>query len=101
LSDLVGELSTRSETFRTRWAAHNVRLHRSGAKRFHHPVVGDLTLSFEAMELSADTGLSLTACTTETGSASQDALKLLASWATTPDLADHQETANTIDGHKP
>ena len=47
LSDLVGELSTRSETFRTRWAAHNVRFHDSGVKRFHHPVVGELTLTYE------------------------------------------------------
>jgi hypothetical protein len=37
---LVGELSTRSEDFRTRWAAHNVRLHRTGVKHKHHPVVG-------------------------------------------------------------
>ena len=43
LSDLVGELSTQSELFRTRWAAHNVRYHDTGTKRFHHPVVGDLT----------------------------------------------------------
>ena len=41
LSDLIGELSTRSETFRTRWAAHNVRFHRTGVKRVHHPEVGD------------------------------------------------------------
>jgi hypothetical protein len=54
LTDLVGELSTRSEEFRVRWAAHNVRLHQTGAKRFHHPVVGDLTLTFEMMELAAD-----------------------------------------------
>jgi MmyB-like transcription regulator ligand binding domain len=65
LSDLVGELSTRSDQFRTRWASHNVRLHRSGAQHFHHPVVGDLSLSFEAMELWADTGLTLTAHTAE------------------------------------
>jgi transcriptional regulator with XRE-family HTH domain len=51
LSDLIGELSTRSETFRQRWAAHNVRFHRTGRKRLRHPVVGDLDLSFEAMEL--------------------------------------------------
>ena len=66
LSDLIGELSTRSETFRNRWATHNVRLHRSGAKRFHHPVVGDVSLAFEVMELSADTGLTLTAFTART-----------------------------------
>ena len=54
LSNLIGELSTRSEHFRTWWAAHNVRFHRTGTKRFHHPVVGDLTLTFEALDLAAD-----------------------------------------------
>jgi transcriptional regulator with XRE-family HTH domain len=85
LSDLVGELSTRSETFRTRWAAHNVRFHDTGVKRFHHPLVGDLTLTFETMELSADAGLMLFAYTAEPGSTSQQALSLLASWAATID----------------
>jgi hypothetical protein len=83
LSDLIGELSTRSDDFRTRWAAHNVRLHRTGVKHFHHPVVGDLTLAFEAMELTADSGLTLTAYSAEPRSASEDGLKLLASWAAT------------------
>ena len=54
LSNLIGELSTRSEDFRTWWAAHNVRFHRTGNKRFHHPVVGDLTLAYEALDLAAD-----------------------------------------------
>ena len=85
LSDLVGELSTRSAEFRTRWAAHNVRFHRTGTKRLHHPVVGDLDLSYETMELSADAGLNLTVYTAEAGSASQQALDLLASWTATPD----------------
>jgi transcriptional regulator with XRE-family HTH domain len=61
LTDLVGQLSTRSEEFRIRWAAHDVRLHRTGLKHFRHPVVGDLHLNFETMELSADPGLTLTA----------------------------------------
>jgi transcriptional regulator with XRE-family HTH domain len=89
LTDLIGELVTRSEAFRNRWAAHNVRLHRSGSKRFRHPVVGELSLSFEAMELSADTGLTLTAYTAEPESPSSDGLRLLASWAATqqPDTA--------------
>jgi transcriptional regulator with XRE-family HTH domain len=84
LQDLVGELSTRSEVFRTRWAAHNVRFHRSGAKNFHHPVVGDLDLVYDAMELPADPGLTLVAYTAEPGTASHDGLNLLASWAATP-----------------
>jgi transcriptional regulator with XRE-family HTH domain len=85
LSDLVGELSTRSDEFRVRWAAHNVRFHRTGTKRIHHPVVGELDLSYEAMELSADDGLSVAIFTAEPGSASQQALELLASWTATPD----------------
>jgi transcriptional regulator with XRE-family HTH domain len=85
LSLLIGELSTRSETFRTWWAAHNVRFHRTGVKRFHHPVVGDLTLAFEALDLAADAGLRISAYTAEPGSASHDALNLLASWTATQD----------------
>jgi transcriptional regulator with XRE-family HTH domain len=84
LTDLVGELSTRSETFRTWWAAHNVRYHQTGTKRLHHPVVGDLELSYEVMELSADTGLRLAVFTAEPGSRSAYTLDLLASWAATP-----------------
>ena len=85
LSDLVGQLSTRSEDFRIRWAAHNVRLHRTGVKHFRHPAVGELTLNFEAMALSADEGLTLTAYSAEPGSPAHDAVKLLASWAATLD----------------
>ena len=83
LADLIGELATRSDAFRVRWAAHDVRLHRSGVKHFHHPVVGTVEVSFEAMDLPADPGLTITAYTAEPGSPSEDALKLLASWAAT------------------
>jgi hypothetical protein len=85
LSDLVGELSTRSETFRTLWAAHNVRKHDTGVKRFHHPIVGDLSLAFEAMELAADPGLTMFVYGAEPGSKSEEALNLLGSWTATPD----------------
>jgi hypothetical protein len=85
LQDLVGELSTRSELFRTRWAAHNVRLHRTGVKRLYHPVVGELTLDFDVMELPADTGLAIIAYSAEVESPSADNLRLLASWAATLD----------------
>jgi transcriptional regulator with XRE-family HTH domain len=85
LSDLVGELSTRSDAFRTWWAAHNVRYHHTGTKRLHHPVVGDLELSYEVMELAADTGLRLAIFTAEPGSRSEQALSLLASWTATPE----------------
>ena len=85
LSNLIGELSTRSENFRIWWAAHNVRFHRTGIKRFRHPVVGDLTLTYEALDLAADSGLRISAYTAEPGTPSDDALKVLASWAATLD----------------
>jgi transcriptional regulator with XRE-family HTH domain len=93
LQDLVGELSTHSQEFRTRWAAHNVRQHQTGRKRLHHPVVGDLELTYEVLALPADPGLSLVVYGAEPGSASQDGLKLLASWAATLDQLDQRETA--------
>lgn len=83
LHDLVGELSTRSDEFRTRWASHNVRHHGTGTKRFHHHVVGDLTLAYEGLQMEADPGLVLTIYTAEPGSASEQAMRLLASWAAT------------------
>ena len=83
LQDLVGELSTRSDTFRTLWGAHNVRTHGAGTKRFNHPVVGELTLAFEELTITADPGLVLMVYSAEPGSASAERLQLLASWAQT------------------
>jgi hypothetical protein len=79
LTDLVGELSTRSPEFRTRWAAHDVRFHRTGIKRLHHPAVGDLDLTYEALELPSDPGLVMLIYGAEPGSASADTLRLLGS----------------------
>jgi hypothetical protein len=87
LSDLVGELSTRSDEFRVRWAAHDVKYYRSGMQPFHHPLVGDLTLNYDALEIPADPGQTIVAYTAEPDSASQQALNLLASWTPTPDQA--------------
>jgi transcriptional regulator with XRE-family HTH domain len=84
LTELVGELSTRSDLFRTLWAAHDVRQHRTGIKRFHHPLVGEMTLSYESMALTADPGLRLNAYVAEPASPSAQAFSLLASWAMTP-----------------
>jgi transcriptional regulator with XRE-family HTH domain len=84
LSDLVGELSTRSEEFRTWWAAHNVRYHQTGTKRLRHPVVGELELDYEVMEVSADDVLTIAVYTAEPGSRSAQALDLLGSWTATP-----------------
>src|SRR3954447_879107 len=87
LHELVGDLSTRSDEFRRRWAAHNVRHHGTGAKRFHHHVVGDLTLAYEGLEMAAEPGLTLTIYTAEPGSRSEEALRLLGSWAATQEAA--------------
>jgi transcriptional regulator with XRE-family HTH domain len=81
LQDLVGELSTRSDTFRTLWAAHNVRTHGVGTKRFRHPLVGELTLAYEELAITAEPGHVLLIYTAEPGSPSAERLKLLASWA--------------------
>lgn len=87
LHDLVGELSTRSDEFRTLWGAQNVRHHGTGTKRFHHHTVGDLTLAYEGLDMAAEPGLTLTIYTAEPGSLSEEALRLLASWAATPQTA--------------
>ena len=81
LQDLVGELSTQSETFRTLWAAHNVRTHGSGTKRFHHPVVGELILAYEELAITAEPGHIMMVYSAEPGTSSAEALRLLASWA--------------------
>jgi hypothetical protein len=77
--------------------AHNVRQHQTGRKQPHHPIVGDLELTYEVLALPADAGLSLVVYGAEPGSASQDGLRLLASWAATLDQPDHAETAQAPD----
>ncbi|PYE18133.1 helix-turn-helix protein [Williamsia limnetica] len=81
LQDLVGELSTRSDVFRTLWGAHNVRTHGSGTKRFNHPVVGEVSLAYEELVITADPGSIMMVYTAEPGSPSAERLRLLGSWA--------------------
>jgi transcriptional regulator with XRE-family HTH domain len=95
LSNLIGELSTRSVEFRVRWAAHDVRIHTTGVKLLRHPIVGDLELPFESFPLAVDPSQSLLTYTAEPGSPSQDALNLLASWAATSD--GFEQAASTDD----
>ncbi|MFT3942464.1 MAG: helix-turn-helix transcriptional regulator [Ancrocorticia sp.] len=83
LHDLIGELSTRSTDFRRLWGAYNVRHHGAGFKTFHHPVVGEMTLAYEGLEMAAEPGLTLTIYTAEPGSPSSERMQLLASWAET------------------
>ncbi len=84
LSELVGELSMRSEEFRTRWASHDVRFHNTGTQRFMHPLVGELTLTFERFDIAAESELTMFTYTAEPGTRSAEGLDLLASWAATP-----------------
>lgn len=100
LVTLVGELSTRSEEFRTWWAEHDVRLHRTGKKRIAHPIVGDLELDYEALDLVADPGLTMFTYSAEPGSESERALALLGTWAATERaerLAAARESAEALD----
>ena len=83
LSDLVGLLSTRSEEFRTEWARHDGCFHRSGTKRMYQPLVGDLTLAYERLELPADPELAIVTYSAEPGSPSEQRLRDLAGWAGT------------------
>ncbi|MEU1320109.1 MmyB family transcriptional regulator [Streptomyces tibetensis] len=95
LRDLVGELCTVSDEFRTRWAAHNVRIHHGGVKRFRHPDAGFLELTYQPLDLpvSAHEAHSMTFYTAEPGTAYEDRLKLLASWA-----ASGPEAVRPVDG---
>ncbi|MDT0170934.1 helix-turn-helix transcriptional regulator [Pseudarthrobacter sp. BRE9] len=84
LNELIGELTTRSGQFAALWAGHDVRIHTTGTKRFHHPVAGDLSLQFETLHLPGDQGQTLFTFTAEPGSASETGLAFLASWASPP-----------------
>jgi len=95
LSDLVGLLSTRSEVFRTLWARHDVNLHRGGTKRFHHTLVGDLTLRYESFGLPADPGLAVVMYSAEPGSPSEAALRELENWASARERLKSAETSVT------
>ncbi len=92
LHDLIGELSTRSTDFRRLWGAHNVRHHGTGFKTFRHPVVGEMTLAYEGLEMEAEPGLSITIYTAEPGSPSAERMRLLASWA----ASEYGETGTSV-----
>jgi len=100
LSDLIGELSTRSEEFRTRWAAHNVRRHTSGTKRMHHHVVAEIELNYQSFEMPDAPGLRFNVFTAEPDTPNQQALRFLASWADTPAAAETQTADSTTPRRK-
>lgn len=92
MHDLVGELCTRSDDFRRRWGSHDVRHHGSGFKTFRHPIVGEVTVAYEGLEMAGEHGLTLTIYAAEPGSASERALRLLASWA----ISEPADTAPSV-----
>ena len=99
LSDLIGELSTRSEEFSTRWSRQNVKLHRTARKRLHNRIVGDIELNGDALELVGD-GLTLITYTADPGSQAADQLRLLATWQATQHSsagADTRSAAATVE----
>jgi transcriptional regulator with XRE-family HTH domain len=96
LTDLIGELVTRSDAFRVRWGSHNVRQHRTGLKRVHHPIVGDLELHYEALDLPSDPGWHMFAFSAEPNSPTDERLRLLSTWAATLE----HETSTSIDARQ-
>jgi transcriptional regulator with XRE-family HTH domain len=83
LTELIGQLSTLSEEFRQQWARHDVRFHRSGTKHVHHPLVGELTLAYEVLDLPADPGLAIVTYSAEPGSVSEARMEDLRRWSET------------------
>ncbi len=97
LTNLIGELVTRSDDFRLRWAAHDVQYHRTGVKRIYHPEVGDLEFTYEAFDLPDSPGWSMYACTVAVGSPTEERIALLASLAATPRTANGAPTRRATD----
>jgi transcriptional regulator with XRE-family HTH domain len=81
LTDLVGELSLKSETFRSLWARHDVREKTHGTKRYVHPQVGELELRYESFAIAGNPGQMLVVYHAEPGSPTERALALLSSIA--------------------
>lgn len=97
-SNLLGELLARSEDFAQLWAAHDVRLHRAGHKVIVHPVVGELSLDFETLELPADEGLAMITYSAAPNTPTYERLSMLASWMADPHTDETQaELPNSSD----
>jgi transcriptional regulator with XRE-family HTH domain len=93
LTELIGQLATRSTEFRTRWATNDVRAHRAGTKTFRHPLIGEVTLPYENLRVDAASGQVLNVYTPQPGTPAADAIRLLASWN-----ADNQRNNNPTAG---
>ena len=97
LAELVGDLSVRDPDFRRWWADHDVFQHTHGYKRLRHPVVGELTLDYESLTVTGDPEQSLGLYTAAPGSASEQALHLLASWASDPVVPAQPDSAQAAE----
>jgi hypothetical protein len=97
LTDLVGELATRSEDFRVRWGAHDVRTHRTGLKHFNHPMVGAIDLAFDSLGIqsSGDDLLVLNGYTAAPGTEADEKLRMLASWIAPPNPPTHTDVRSS------
>jgi len=80
LAALIAELAAESPEFAEWWSGHTVRVHASGRKEIDHPVVGEMTLIYDVLSVSAAPGIAITSYLTEPGTTSADALDILRSW---------------------
>lgn len=78
LSSLIGDLSIHSEEFRHHWSANKVHQRTTGTKDYHHPLVGDLSITYQALTPGDDPDQTLFVYSTDPGSSSEAALQLLA-----------------------
>jgi anti-sigma factor RsiW len=101
LSNLIGELSTRSDAFRVMWGSHDVQVFRDTTKRLNHPLVGELELDQETMTLPDETGLSIVVYSAPPATAAEDALKLLASWSAATGHEQEAEPTSTRPTRQP
>ena len=100
LSDLIGELATRSDGFATRWARHDVRLHRTARKRLGNRIVGEIELTGDALDLAGD-GLTIIAYSAAPGSPAEDQLQLLATWSATTHTPASEAAGISLPGDEP
>jgi hypothetical protein len=91
LQELVGELAVRSHDFARMWARHEVRAKTASAKRFHHPLVGDLTLNFETFSVHSAPGQHLVVYRADPDSPAEQSLALLGSFTLTESPDAHYE----------
>jgi len=97
LSELTGDLALHSREFARWWSAHRVHQRTSGTEHYRHPMVGDLTVDYQALTINADPDQTLIVYRAEPGSPSAAALQLLrltSDRGTATHEGDHAEPAS-------